>query len=186
MKKIIFLIVLFFGLNSQAQVYSLSEDPGDLHNGMYIKDIDNLLSVFEGKWETYYEGNKIVLSIDKVIKHPIKSLDINYESDVLFMRYTVEDAQGNKIASTMDNNITDANIISIAANKYGEVGFSYKGEECGIGMGGIFLTITNHGNNLGYEFQSNGGLIDLNQCPNAKNIKSYIPRTKSLYFSKTN
>ncbi|KUY20929.1 hypothetical protein BAZ12_19220 [Elizabethkingia miricola] len=54
----------------------------------------------------------------------------------------------------------------------------------GIGAGHIFLTQIN-ATHIKWEYRSTGGLIDPTQCPNySDSIKSYIPRTVDLTFTK--
>jgi len=186
MKKIILSIITLLCICMKAQTMSLSAYVGQIPNGAYLKDLDNTLPLFAGIWNSNFEGKQIILNIsDKVENHPLKLLNNNYYSDVLFMRYTVKDSAGNQLATTMNRIITDANIISTftSADK-NSIAFDYKGEECGIGNGSIILTKIDD-NHLKWQYRSMGGIVDPNRCPEyTPNIKSYIPRSLDLTFTK--
>ncbi|MDE5490651.1 hypothetical protein [Elizabethkingia meningoseptica] len=186
MKKIILSIITLLCICVKAQTISLSTYVEDIKSGMYFKDIENTLPLFTGKWAANYEGNMIVLNIsDRIEKYPINLLDTNYDRDILFMRYTVNDSSGNQLATTMNKTITDANIIStFSSPDKTKVGFNYKGEECGIGNGSIILTKIDD-NHLKWQYRSMGGIIDPNRCPEySPNIKSYIPKILDLVFTR--
>ncbi|MCT4011693.1 hypothetical protein HZQ24_04985 [Elizabethkingia anophelis] len=154
--------------------------------GSYLKDIDNTLPLFTGTWTANFEGKQVILNIsDKIENYPVQLATTNYYSDVLFMKYTVNDSNGNQLASTMNKTITNANIIStFTSSDKKRIGFVYKGEECGIGRGVIYIS-TIDANHMKWEYHSTGGLIDPKQCSNySDNIKSYIPRTLDLTFTK--
>ncbi|OBS13307.1 hypothetical protein ATE49_14755 [Elizabethkingia miricola] len=187
MKKNIIILTVFLSIFCiKAQTISISSYVGQIPNGAYLKDIDNTLPLFTGTWIANFEGKQVTLNIsDKIENHPLKLLNTNYYSDVLFMRYTITDSNGNQLASTMNNAITTSNIISTyTSSDKNSVAFDYKGEECGIGEGYIVLKKIDS-NHAKWEYHSTGGLIDPNQCPNySDNIKSYIPRTLDLTFTK--
>ncbi|WP_086984998.1 DUF6705 family protein [Elizabethkingia miricola] len=187
MKKLIFTItIIFFGSYINAQTISLSQVPDQTPNGSYLKDIDNTLPLFTGTWTANFEGKQVTLNIsDVIVSHPIKILDTRYTSDVLFMRYTVKDSNGNQLASTMNKTTTNANIIStFTSPDKNSIAFDYRGEECGIGEGFIILKKIDS-NHIKWEYNSTGGLIDPKQCSNySDSIKSYIPRTVDLTFTK--
>ncbi|WP_260442106.1 DUF6705 family protein [Elizabethkingia anophelis] len=186
MKKIIFLALFFLYMVAKSQTISIATYVGQIPNGAYLKDIDNTLPLFSGKWISNFEGKQIVLNIsDKVENYPFKSLNNNYYRDVLFMRYTITDSNGNQLANTMNNEMATVNIIStFTSSDKNRVAFDYRGEECGIGEGYIiFQKIDN--SHARWEYHSTGGLIDPKQCANySPNIKSYIPRTLDLTFTK--
>ncbi|AIL44803.1 DUF6705 family protein [Elizabethkingia anophelis] len=187
MKKLIFSIaIIFFGSYINAQTISLSQVPDQTPNGSYLKDIDNTLPLFTGTWTANFEGKQVTLNISDVIaSHPRQILDTHYTSDVVFMRYSVKDANGNQLASTMNKTIANTNIIStFTSPDKNSVAFDYRGEECGIGEGFIILKKIDS-NHIKWEYNSTGGLIDPTQCSDySPNIKSYIPRTLDLTFTK--
>ncbi|KUY26367.1 hypothetical protein ATB96_06345 [Elizabethkingia ursingii] len=154
-------------------------------NGIYLKDIDNTLPLFTGIWTANFEGNQITLNISDRVEKYLKKLSVNYYSDVLFIRYTIKDSNGNQVATTMNKAIVDANIISTYPSKDKKrIGFYYKGEACGIGNGLIGLTIIDE-THISWEFRPLGGIIDPSNCSDySPNIKSYIPRSLDLTFTK--
>ncbi|AQX09675.1 hypothetical protein [Elizabethkingia ursingii] len=187
MKKILlYSIFLLLGL-SKAQTLPLSSSIKQINNCVYLKDVDNILPLFSGQWTANYEGGQVILALDERENYPVKFLDINYTSDVLLMRYAIKDSQGKEIYSTLNKDLADKSVInsvvsSIPPNKM--IGFIYKGEECGIGAGHIFLTQID-ATHIRWEYRSTGGLIDSAKCTNySPNIKSYIPRTLDLTFIK--
>ncbi|OPC62763.1 DUF6705 family protein [Elizabethkingia anophelis] len=187
MKKLILTIaIIFFGSYINAQTISLSNAPYKIPIGSYLKDIDNTLPLFTGTWTANFEGMQVILNIsDKVENYPIQLATTNYYRDALFMRYTVKDASGNQLASTMNKTITNANIIStFTSPDKKRIGFYYYGEECGIGNGSIMLTRMDE-THFKWEYNSLRDIIDPAQCANySPNIKSYIPRTLDLTFTK--
>ncbi|WP_260123177.1 DUF6705 family protein [Elizabethkingia anophelis] len=185
MKKTIFLTIFIICLCTKAQTVAITDTPRKIPNGIYLKDIDNTLPLFTGTWVASFEGKQVSLNIsNRFENYPIKVLNNSYTSDVLFMRYIINDSNNNQLATTMDRVITNANIISTYPSKDKKrIGFSYDGEGCGIGEGLITLTIIDE-SHIKWTFRPTGGIIDKSSCPNADNIKSYIPRTLDLTFTK--
>ncbi|MYY43882.1 DUF6705 family protein [Elizabethkingia anophelis] len=185
MKKIIFLTVLLLSLYIQAQTISITDTPKKIPSGIYLKDMDNTLPLFSGMWVANFDGKQIILDISNRIDKYLKELSVNYYSDVLFIRYAIKDSNGNQLTSTMDRAITNANIISTYPSKDRKrIGFYYRGEACGIGNGLIGLTIIDE-SHIKWEFSPLGGLIDTSQCSDySPGIKSYIPRSSDLIFTK--
>ncbi|WP_407485273.1 DUF6705 family protein [Elizabethkingia anophelis] len=187
MKKNITILIVFLSFfYIKSQTISLSNAPYKIPKGSYLKDIDNTLPLFTGTWTANFEGRQVILNIsDKVENYPIQLATTNYYSDVIFMKYTINDSNGNQLASTMNKANADINILStFTSSDKNKIGFVYRGEECGIGRGVIYINFidTNH---IKWEYHPTGGLIDPKQCPNySDNIKSYIPRTLDLTFTK--
>ncbi|MDV3661066.1 hypothetical protein CMU70_11415 [Elizabethkingia anophelis] len=186
MKKTIFLTVLLISLCIKAQTISISSYVGKIPNGAYLKDMDNTLPLVQGTWVANFEEKQIILNIsEKFEKFPVKLLGDNYFSDMLFMRYTIKDSNGNQIVTTMDKPTINANITStFTSADRKRIGFIYDGEACGIGNGLISLTILDE-THINWEYRPLGGIIDPNNCSEySSDIKSYIPRTLNLTFTK--
>ncbi|HCD9236056.1 TPA: hypothetical protein NEG48_003076 [Elizabethkingia anophelis] len=185
MKRTIFLTVFIFCLFAKAQTIAITDTPKKIPNGIYLKDMDNTLPLFTGVWIANFDGKQIILDISDRVEKYLKKLSVNYYSDVLFMRYTIKDSNGNQLSNTMDRAIIDANIISTYPSKdKKKIGFYYKGEACGIGNGLISLTILDQ-THINWEYRPLGGIIDPNNCSDySPDIKSYIPRTLNLTFTK--
>ncbi|MCL1668891.1 hypothetical protein M2T82_12530 [Elizabethkingia ursingii] len=191
MKKYIIISTVFLSLFCiKAQTLSLSSPIEKISNGVYLKDMDNTLPLFTGTWIANFEGKQITLYLNKIERFSTKLKgisNIDYYSDVLFMKYMIKDSSGNQIISTANKTVNDMNIItSLTASPLPDrkIGFIYSGEECGIGRGLIFLTYIDS-THIKWEYNSTGGIIDPTQCTNySPNIKSYIPRTLDLTFTK--
>ncbi|HFK5508155.1 DUF6705 family protein [Elizabethkingia anophelis] len=187
MKKNITILIVFLSFfYIKSQTISLSNAPYRIPKGSYLKDIDNTLPLFSGTWTANFEGRQVILNIpDKVENYPIQLATTNYYSDVLFMKYSINDSNGNQLASTMNKAIADTNIVStFTSSDKKRIGFVYKGEECGIGRGLVYINLID-ATHIKWEYRSTGGLIDPAQCTNySPNIKSYIPRTLDLIFTK--
>ena len=183
MKKILFSVVFLLYICVNAQTVSLAGN-NSINTGMYLKDLDNILSKFEGEWMADYKDNQVILSIKKIEKHPLKVENANYYSDILFLRYTIKDSKGKEVYSNQNKSITDIGALkssSVSENK--SVSFEYGGEECNIGEGYITLTYKDP-THISWEYIAEGKPIDKNKCPNVDNIKSYIPDAYELIFTK--
>ncbi|KUY30952.1 DUF6705 family protein [Elizabethkingia ursingii] len=186
MKNILLYSILLVGL-CKAQTLPLSSSIKQIKDGVYLKDMDNILPLFSGQWVANYNGDQITLVLDKKENYSVKLLDTNYTSDVLLMRYAIKDSQGREIYSTINKDLADKSVINSVLSSTPPdkmIGFIYKGEECGIGAGHIFLTQidTTH---IKWEYKSIGGIIDPNKCSGySPDIKSYIPKAPDLIFTK--
>ena len=146
MKRILFLTILLGGLYIKAQTIPLSQYFDNKSSGVYMKDIENVLPLFEGKWTANFNDNKITLVLKKFKKFPVKASrfsDLSYDRDVLLMTYTIKDSNGKLLYSTIDRKITNPySIISSAAVLSPEtrVLFPYNGEGCPDTGGTIALT----------------------------------------------
>ncbi|MDV2442542.1 hypothetical protein CMV00_01840 [Elizabethkingia anophelis] len=186
MKKFLTVIIILIALLAKAQTISLSNAPYEIPKGSYLKDIDNTLPLFTGSWSSDFEGNHVLLFItDKVENYPINLATTNYYSDVLLMKYTINDSDNNQLVSTINKTLSDVNIIStFTSSDKKRIGFVYKGEACGIGRGLIYLTLID-ATHIKWEYKSTGGIIDPNKCSGySPDIKSYIPRSSDLIFTK--
>jgi hypothetical protein len=184
MKKIIFSMIILLCAYGKAQVVPLSSTE-NISNGMYFKDLDNLLPRFIGQWTAKYEKNQIILNIEKVDKYPAQVQNAKYNMDVLLLRYTIKDSQGKEIFSTLNKDMRDESVLksSSSSSENKSSGFQYEGEECRIGEGLITLTYKDP-THVSWEYLSTESTIDKTKCPNADNIKSYIPKAYELIFTK--
>ncbi|AQX14016.1 hypothetical protein BAX94_04275 [Elizabethkingia meningoseptica] len=181
MKRIIYLTFFILSLFTKAQVASISSM--NITDGIYLKDLENVLPKFVGEWVAKYEKNQVILNIEKVEKYPSQVRNVKYYRDVLFLRYTIKDSHGNEIYSTADKNMTDISVLKTSSVSSKSVSFWYRGEECRIGEGYITLTFKDP-THISWEYISADKPIDKTKCPNADNIKSYIPKSYELTFTK--
>ena len=74
MKRILFLTILLGGLYIKAQTIPLSQYFDNKSSGVYMKDIENVLPLFEGKWTANFNDNKITLVLKKFKSSQLKLL----------------------------------------------------------------------------------------------------------------
>ncbi|MCT3760817.1 DUF6705 family protein [Elizabethkingia anophelis] len=189
MKRILFLTILLAGLYTKAQTIPLSQYFDNKSSGVYMKDIENVLPLFEGKWTANFNDNKITLVLKKFKKLPIKATrfsDLSYDRDVLLMTYTIKDSKGKLLYSTTDREIASPySIISSAAvlSPVKKVLFIYDGEECPATNGSIFFTYIDP-THIQWELKlmcNIGGNIE---CKKIGNAKLFPLRAPELIFTK--
>ncbi|HAT3991489.1 TPA: hypothetical protein I9Y78_001521 [Elizabethkingia anophelis] len=189
MKRILFLTILLGGLYIKAQTIPLSQYFDNKSSGVYMKDIENVLPLFEGKWTANFNDNKITLVLKKFKKFPVKASrfsDLSYDRDVLLMTYTIKDPKGKLLYSTVDRKIASPySIISSAAVLSPEkrVLFQYDGEECPNTNGGIFLTYIDS-THIQWELKLICRLGNTTVCKKTDNAKLFPPRAPELIFTK--
>jgi len=189
MKRILFLTIILIDLFIKAQTIPLSEYFDNKSSGVYMNDIDNVLPLFEGKWIANFNGNQFTLVLKKFTKFPIKAThfsDLSYDRDVLLMTYTIKDAKGKLLYSTIDRGITSTySIISSAAVLSPEkrVLFKYDGEECPNTDGAIFLTYID-ATHIEWKLQLVCRLGDTTECKKTGNAELFPPPTPELVFTK--
>ncbi|PRQ81640.1 hypothetical protein CMT60_00700 [Elizabethkingia anophelis] len=181
MKKIIYLTFFLLGLLTKAQIAPLSSM--NITDGIYLKDLENILPKFVGEWVAKYEKNQVILNIEKVEKYPSQVRNVKYDKDILLLRYTVKDSRGKDIFSTLNKDTSDVSVLKTSSVSSKSVSFWYRGEECRVGEGYITLTFKDS-THISWEYISADKPIDKTKCPDADNIKSYIPKAYDLNFTK--
>ena len=189
MKRILFFTILFASLYIKAQTIPLSQYFDNKSSGVYMKDIENVLPLFEGKWTANFNDNKITLVLKKFKKFPVKASrfsDLSYDRDVLLMTYTIKDSKGKLLYSTVDRKIASPySIISSAAVLSPEkrVLFQYDGEECPATNGSIFFTYKDS-THIQWELKLMCNIGANIECKKTGNAKLFPPRTPELIFTK--
>lgn len=185
MKKIVYSILLLTSICIKSQQIVNLSGTKNINTGSYLKDLDNVLPLFVGEWTANYENNQVILNIEKIEKYPLKIENVNYYSDILFLRYVIKDSQNKEIFSNLQKNITDTGILKSSSASFDNktVSFEYTGEECHVDQGYITL-IYKGSKHLIWEYISDDIQIDKTKCPNVDNIRSYIPKTYELIFTK--
>lgn len=183
MKSLFFIIGLMLSLSFKSQILPLNTYYTNITSDSYLKDLDNILPRYVGVWQANYNGTNIYLTIDNVIKHPVKFGNINFYNDVLFVRYTIKGQNGGILQSTISKLITEANIKSIAPRRNNIMVFSYSGGDCSVGSGKIYLEYidTTH---LKWSYYPESSLIIAGECPQGSDLKVYLPKTEDLVFTK--
>lgn len=166
MKKNIFLqLFIILCIGCKAQTYPLDTDYKTIPDYAYLKDTNNSYSPYIGEWKANVSNNEITLKIEKVNDrfHDYKTK--KFYQDVLFIKYTIKNQQGNIIESTMNLNITDSNIISSTIFPNANlVSFTYKGGQCGVGWGGISLQLID-ATHLKWNYEPEPTVITNKNCP---------------------
>ncbi|WBZ93891.1 hypothetical protein PGH12_10425 [Chryseobacterium wangxinyae] len=186
-KHILLQLFMFLAIACKAQTYPLDSDYKIVPNYSYLKDISNALLPFVGDWKANYNGNEIVLKIDKV-DHHLNNFDVKkYYQDVLFIRYIIKNSQGNVVESTMNFNITDSNIISdMTFSNENMVSFTYTGGQCTVGWGEINLQLTDTTHFI-WNYQPESTAVTNKNCSNypTGGIKINLPyESADLIFTK--
>ena len=176
-------IVLSVSFNVQSQqgnILPLNHDILSAGNGDYIKDIDNAYLPYLGNWETFWDGKKMNVTIEKNTKQLITfpNGDYYYE-DYLIIKFRVIDlATQLEFANTYAiSNLKDAKIRSISTGKYNQLSFLYMDPDLCNNSGKIKL-IRNLGNpnELFYQYRFDEFWIP-DDCPylTQAEIPIYIP-----------
>ena len=187
MKKIIVLVVLIITItNFKTQTYPLNTYYGDVPEYSYMKDIDDVLSPYIGVYKATYNGNEIILYINKEEKMlKVNSLNKKYYKDVLHIKYTVKSLstgvilQDTQNTTTQDNKITSIGTLVFENNA---VSLIHYGAGCGIGGGDIKLKKPSP-NQISWSFSPESILLEPGDCPNVEK-KIYLPEVKDLIFTK--
>ena len=89
-------IITFFSCKAQQQVLSMNTK-GFSIEGVYYKDLDNELNIFEGTYTGTFENKTFIITLIKTKIHdPIG----NYDQDMLIGKYRMLDSNGNQLYST--------------------------------------------------------------------------------------
>lgn len=176
-------IVLSVSFNVQSQqgnILPLNHDILSAGNGDYIKDIDNAYLPYLGNWETFWDGKKMNVTIEKNTKQLITfpNGDYYYE-DYLIIKFRVIDlATQLEFANSYGiSNLKDAKITSSGPVNNSQLSFLYMDPDLCNNSGKIKL-IRNLGNpnELFYQYRFDEFWIP-DDCPylTQAEIPIYIP-----------
>jgi len=122
--------------------------------------------------------------VDKIDQHLVESGKKIFYQDVLFIRYSIKNAQGIIIKSTMNLPITEAKIKSIATfPNENLVAFIYQGGDCQYGWGDVDLKFTDT-THIKWNYQPESVILTNKNCPNGADTTIYLPKTSDLIFTK--
>ncbi|MBW3522612.1 DUF6705 family protein [Chryseobacterium sp. NKUCC03_KSP] len=187
LKTLIVIVLLISNISCKAQQLPLNTLMKDIPANAYVKDLDNELTPYIGKYKTNYQGNEITLFITKEENRPTKRMNKNFYRDALSIRYIVKNSSGIVLQNTQNMNIgnqTYFNIVSIGTiPALGNVTLGYDGTNCGIGWGEIILKKLNP-TQISWEYRPNSLVIDSATCPPSTDKTVYLPVTKDLIFTK--
>jgi len=184
MKNIFLLTIILLSFSCKTQqTYPLDTDFRTIPNNAYLKDINNELLPYIGIWKAIENNNEIIINVEKVDHHFIKSGNRAYYQDVLFIRYSVKNSQGSIVKSTMNLSIAEAKIESDIMFPNQVLSFTYLGGDCGFGWGGISLKLINP-TQVKWNYRPNDVILTNINCPNGADTTIYLPQTKDLVFTK--
>ncbi|MDE5431527.1 DUF6705 family protein [Elizabethkingia meningoseptica] len=183
MKNLLFIVALIFSFSCAAQEYPLNTSYRTIPKGSYLKDTKNELPRYTGMWKAVYNNKEITLNVQKVDKSLIQFLNYSFYGDVVLVRYTVKDGNGNILQSTMNRSVNDSNIISTYILPDAKLGLSYSGGDCGVGSGIIYFQYidTTH---LKWSYSPQDLIFMQGECPQGSDLKVYLPKTEDLVFTK--
>jgi len=175
------LTIILLSFSCKAQQVSLNIPYSNITNGMHIKDTNNEYNKFLGTWKSNFNNQTIFIYIEKQLDRSINSVNKNYYSDVLIVRYEIKNSSNQIVRSTKNVTNDNVNIISRGMDTNNLAVFSYSGGGCNVGWGSIGLQYvdTNH---IKWSYYPNSTLTV--NCPNSADTTIYLPETKDLVFTK--
>src|SRR5699024_8529723 len=115
MKNYITIIALFIvSLSCKAQYnnivplenyYSYGEGKNQVPQGTYFKDVNNVLNKYVGTWKGEFDGKQYTLKAHKSSRTTTSG---KMKKDLIYIRYTIKDANGNIIEKTIGDSNTSA------------------------------------------------------------------------------
>ncbi|MRM93529.1 hypothetical protein D1Z98_00610 [Riemerella anatipestifer] len=141
MKKILLLvIVLLLHTNCTAQnVYPLNTSVLDLPQGAYLKDLNDELDSYVGKWKAQINETTVILNINKQYKTLNKIDNKTFYRDQIIITYTILSNNGNVLENVLDPN-SEYVIKGYKIQKETlRVMCIYYGKQCSLGNGFVYL-----------------------------------------------
>ncbi|WP_123838323.1 DUF6705 family protein [Chryseobacterium oncorhynchi] len=193
MKKVYFKTVIILGLvvniiSCKAQQLPLNTLMENIPQNAYVKDLSNELASYIGTYKTEYQGNEITLFITKEENKPTKRMNKNFYRDALVIKYIIKNSTGTILQNTQDMNFTsDQKFHTIYSTRtrptLNTVIFNYRGTNCGIGWGDIFLKKISD-TQISWEYRPDDMVFLKGDCPQGIDRTIYLPETKDLIFTK--
>ncbi|WP_185209324.1 DUF6705 family protein [Chryseobacterium sp. C3] len=186
--KTIAILLMLNTISCKAQTLPLNTLMEDIPSGAYIKDLNNELTPYIGSYKANFEGNEIILFITKEENKPTTRMSKNFYRDALVVKYIVKNSSGIVLQNTQNMNY-DPNqkyhtILSTGTRPTQNIIiFNYRGTNCGIGWGSIYLKKLNS-TQISWEYEPNDRVIDSATCPPSVDKTIYLPETKDLIFTK--
>ncbi|VDH03646.1 hypothetical protein [Bergeyella zoohelcum] len=181
MKKSIYFALLMFFININAQnIYPLDTPFSQIPNNAYLKDLNNELDPYIGKYIAMDNGKIIELNITKHLKNPEFGINNSiYFQDILKVKIVIKDYLGNVIYENFTHPKDKFNSYFIMPARDTLV-FYYSGTNCAVGWGDVFLKKLN-ATQIQWNYKPESARTE--KCPNA-DLTLYLPQTKDLIFTK--
>lgn len=200
MKNYILIIALFIiSLSCKAQqydnivplenYYSYGIGKSKVPQGTYFKDVNNVLNKYVGTWEGEFDGKNYILTIMKDSKEYL-----GIKKDLLYIRYTIKDANGNIIEKT----IGDSNVSALPGSLFEKdqpnvYSLLYWGKdkqeiECG-NVGDMFIETLNNNTKLKMYVQPEAMVLytfegEPDPCPNGRIMPPFPDQDNAMILSK--
>ncbi|WP_344826209.1 DUF6705 family protein, partial [Chryseobacterium ginsenosidimutans] len=177
MKNIFLLSIILLSFSCKAQqIYPLNTNFSAIQNNTYLKDTNNELIPFIGIWKATFDNKEITIKVDKIDHHFIDYITNKFYRDVLFIRYSIKNAQGGVIKSTMNLSITQSGIESSGTfPNENLVAFTYDGGDCTYGWGDVDLKLVD-ATHIKWNYQPEGVILTNKNCPNGADTTIYLPK----------
>lgn len=181
MKKLILLgCLLIIGISCKAQTIVPVEksieykETGGIPDGVYLKDINNLLLKYIGTWKGTYEGKNYTFVITK-FRHDF----LGISADKLLVRRLITTTNGTVIEDTRSLPDTSPDVIkgSFFSKDLSYYGLRFFGENsiCG-NQGTVFIRMKNTTNtSMSLTFMQDMVTINEENCPGLKLAEPSLP-----------
>lgn len=132
MKKISHLLcLLFFVVTGKAQIVDIKDHDGSYSEGLYVKDINNILNDFTGTYIYTTGSTSLKIVLQKKTADPSRYDNFNFTEDILIgeYQYVENGVEKSNTLTALGINMVDANSHSIAGNVVLE-GTVFNCEDC--------------------------------------------------------
>ncbi|WP_100075951.1 DUF6705 family protein [Chryseobacterium camelliae] len=188
--KVSLIIVLVINLISckAQQTYPLLTSLDNIPNMSHIRDTNNELQSFVGKYVSTYNGNQITLYITKENNKFFDYGNQKVYRDVLSVKYIVKNSSGiilqdTKNMSFQQDDLSYA-IYSLWVTENGtKAELIYSGTNCSVGFGSINIKKIS-ATEISWEYRPNDVTTTADKCPPNLDTTIYLPITKDLIFTK--
>ncbi|MDR6405712.1 MULTISPECIES: DUF6705 family protein [Chryseobacterium] len=193
MKKIhnqflILFLIFTTTISCKAQTIPLNTYIENIPLNAYLKDLNNELVPYIGTYQTTMDDKQITLYITKEDHKYFDLDDIKFYKDVLIVRYTVKNSSGVILQNTQNmnfNTMLEKDLIYSRRTRpdISTILFSYKGTNCGVGHGTIYLKKIND-TQISWRYYAETTETYNGKCPSTADTTIYLPEGENLIFNK--
>jgi hypothetical protein len=184
---LILFIVLTTITSCKAQTLPLNTDLDNIPLNSYLKDLNHELDPYIGTYQANINGNQVTLYITKEEHKYFNWSDKKFYRDILIIRYTVKNSSNTILQSTENMNFTtmlEKNLIySMSIRSNGMVSFNYKGTNCSIGNGTIYLKKLSD-TQISWRYYAETVATSTERCAPGLDKTTYLPEGENLIFTK--
>ena len=170
------------------QSFPLLTSIDNVPNMAHLKDTNNELQSFVGTYFSTYNGNQIILYIEKENDKLFNTRGKQIYKDILSIRYIIKNSSGSILQDTQNMIIQPDDLLhtihSLWVTENGsKAEFIYNGTNCGVGWGDIYLKKLND-TQISWEYRPDDITTTSQSCPPNLDTTIYLPETKDLIFTK--